>query len=74
LPVPFPQKPLAEIKLTHRQRTRRRRALKRLVAEQAANTLLPALVSQPSPAPPAVGQHPIPAPASNSDSFVSHHS
>jgi hypothetical protein len=49
LPVPFPQKPLQEIKLSHRQRTRKRRALKSLVAERASLALLPALIDCPSP-------------------------
>ncbi len=45
LPVPFPQKPLQEIKLSHRQRARKRRALKSLVSEQASLALLPTLIN-----------------------------
>lgn len=54
LPVPFPQKPLPEIKLSHRQRTRKRRALKRLVANQAALALLHTLASSASSLPTAL--------------------
>jgi uncharacterized protein VirK/YbjX len=51
LPVPFPQKPLPEIKLSHRQRARKRRALKSLVSEQASQALLPALIDGAPPLP-----------------------
>jgi uncharacterized protein VirK/YbjX len=51
LPVPFPQKPLQEIKQSHRQRTRKRRALKDLVSLQASRALLPALINGASPLP-----------------------
>jgi hypothetical protein len=49
LPVPFPQKPLPEIKLSHRQRTKKRRALKSLAVDHASAALLPALIPGTSP-------------------------
>lgn len=65
LPVSFPQKPLREIKLSHRPRTKKRRALKRLVADQAALALLPALLPSASPSP--AEKNPLPKPASISN-------
>jgi uncharacterized protein len=49
LPVPFPRKPMHLVRLDHRPRSRKRRALKSFVAEQARLALLPGIPANPLP-------------------------